>query len=169
MGTAPSKTPRTHRVFLGLGSNLSSPRTQLKTALTSLKTISCGEVTVSSTYSSPPFGGPPQPDYYNVVCSLDTLLSPEELLSSCLDFEVAQGRTRDIHWGPRTIDIDILLYDSSIIDSPQLTIPHPGMGERDFVLLPLLELSPDLKCPRSGQSFSHQCSLISPFKAQRLS
>jgi 2-amino-4-hydroxy-6-hydroxymethyldihydropteridine diphosphokinase len=91
-----------------------------------------------------------QPEYINAVASLETNLQAEALLDALQAIEQAQGRVRDERWGPRTLDLDILLYGDEVIDSDRLTIPHPGLSEREFVLYPLYELAPDLMIPGLG-------------------
>jgi dihydroneopterin aldolase/2-amino-4-hydroxy-6-hydroxymethyldihydropteridine diphosphokinase len=98
--------------------------------------------------------GPPQPDYLNGVIELSTSLQPAALLAELNRIEAALGRERLIHWGPRTVDLDILFWGDLILDTETLTIPHPGACERLFVLEPLAELAPDLADPRSGKTVS---------------
>jgi 2-amino-4-hydroxy-6-hydroxymethyldihydropteridine diphosphokinase len=100
---------------------------------------------VSSLYRTPPWGMTDQPDFLNAVAAIETTLSPRELLHACLDAERALKRVRAERWGPRAIDLDILLFGDSQIDEEGLLVPHPRIAERAFVLVPLLELSPDLK------------------------
>jgi 2-amino-4-hydroxy-6-hydroxymethyldihydropteridine diphosphokinase len=138
----------THRAFLGLGSNLGDRMANLEQAESSLSRE--GEVRVvrsSRVYETDPVGGPEQPDYLNVVIEVETSLDPRELLSRCLSVERDMGRARVERWGPRVIDIDILTYDDLEVDEPGLTIPHPRMHERGFVLIPLLELVADPVLP----------------------
>lgn len=138
-----------NHVYLGLGSNLSTPVQQLQQAIISLKELPKTHLLqTSSAYHSAPMGPADQPDYVNAVVRLATLLSPTELLSHCQQIELAQGRQRKgLRWGARTLDIDILLFNDQIIDTTALTIPHCGMKQREFVLYPLAEISPDLKLP----------------------
>ena len=128
------------RAFLGLGSNLGDRREQLRSAVDSLP----GVVAVSDVYETDPVGGPDQGRFLNLVVELDTDLAPHALLGLCHRIESAAGRVRDVRWGPRTLDVDILWMDGVSIDDPDLTIPHPRMRERRFVLEPLAELAPDL-------------------------
>ena len=97
----------------------------------------------SRVYETEPVGGPPQPGFLNAVAEVETRLEPRELLDACLAVEDALGRVRAERWGPRTIDIDVLLYGEEAVDEPGLEIPHPRIHERAFVLVPLLELCPD--------------------------
>ena len=129
------------RVFLGLGSNLGDRERTLREALASLP----GVVAVSPVYETDPMGGPQgQPPYLNLVVELDTDLGPRQLLGVCHRLESAAGRVRQTRWGPRTLDVDILLMGDLEVDQPDLTVPHPRMYERAFVLAPLADIAPDL-------------------------
>jgi len=139
-------------VHLGLGSNLGNRQDTLKQACVELETLPLLQFRVSTIYESEPLLKMPQPKYLNmVVCGL-TELSPLELLKKCQQIENRLGRVRNEHWGSRTIDIDILAYGGECIDSEILKIPHPEMEKRSFVLVPLLELSPELVHPKTGIS-----------------
>jgi 2-amino-4-hydroxy-6-hydroxymethyldihydropteridine diphosphokinase len=134
-------------VYIGLGSNLDGPHDQLDRALKSLSTSSDIELlAVSDRYQTPPIG-PSQPDYINAAARLQTSLSPESLLDRLQLIEQQQDRVRTVRWGPRTLDLDILLYDCIVQDTERLTIPHPRMAERAFVLLPLADITSDLTLP----------------------
>jgi 2-amino-4-hydroxy-6-hydroxymethyldihydropteridine diphosphokinase len=136
------------QAFLGLGSNLGDRAKNLQRAVDLLSAEPGVEVAASSSvWETDPVGGPSQPDYLNAVVLVQTDLAPHELLQACLRTEAALGRVREIRWGPRTIDIDVLLVDAVALDDADLTIPHPRMTERAFVLLPLLELDPDATLP----------------------
>ncbi len=138
-------------VFIGLGSNLSDPVKQLNTALSSLEKLpKTSVVQTSSFYGSTPLGPADQPDFVNAVCLLDTAFSPLELLAELKKIEADQGRIKKRHWGERLIDLDILLFDELTLTSSVLTIPHQGIASRDFVLIPLLEIAPDLMIPNKG-------------------
>jgi len=138
-----------HRVYLGLGSNLAEPVEQLKVALKSIGALSDTKlITCSSFYGSKPLGPQDQPDFVNAVCLIETLLSPHVLLSELQNIEQTQGRVKKRHWGERLIDIDILLCDQLCLQTESLTIPHSQMHLRDFVLLPLAEISPGLVIPK---------------------
>lgn len=140
--------------YLGLGSNLKSPSRQLSRAVNSLRKLPQTQLVQSSKlYLSHPLGVRAQPSYLNQVILLQTTLSPLKLLQACQSIEAQQQRIRKQRWGARTIDIDILLYDSKIIHLKNLQIPHPEMHKRDFVLLPLLEIAPDLHLPQ-GKALS---------------
>jgi 2-amino-4-hydroxy-6-hydroxymethyldihydropteridine diphosphokinase len=101
----------------------------------------------SRVWETDPVGGPPQPDFLNVVVRAEVGLEPRGLLAACQRVEAALGRVRDVRWGPRTVDIDILLIDALLIDEDDLTVPHPRMHERAFVLMPLLDIEPDITLP----------------------
>lgn len=138
-------------VFIGLGSNLNQPSLQIDMAIESLqKHANIRQLRSSKKVQSKPLvGGPPQPNYINQVCCFETDLSSLELFRLIQKIEEQQGRTREIHWGPRTIDLDILLFKNEVSNEGQLLLPHPGIAKRDFVLVPLLELAPDLIDPQS--------------------
>ncbi len=131
------------RVFLGLGSNLGDRRRLLRDAVDAMPDL----VAVSSLYESAPVGGPEQGQYLNIVVELDTDLEPLELLGVCRRLELAAGRERVVRWGPRTLDVDVLWIDGVELDTDELTVPHPRMHERNFVMDPLLELDPDFFHP----------------------
>ncbi len=138
--------------FIGLGSNLEEPREQINTALSSLDDVSEIEVLkTSSFYQSKPLLGMTGPDYLNVVCKIETKLSALDLLSKCQQIENKQHRVREIRWGSRTIDLDILLYGDEVISTKDLSVPHPEMIKRNFVLLPLFEIEPELELPGFGK------------------
>jgi 2-amino-4-hydroxy-6-hydroxymethyldihydropteridine diphosphokinase len=130
--------------YIGLGANLGEPRRQLEEALERLAATEEVEVLkVSSFYRNPPLGPPDQPWYVNAVAQVRTRLAPEELLRVLRQVETAMGRVRRERWGPRPIDLDLLLHDGEIMASPGLTLPHPEMQRRPFVLVPLAEIAPD--------------------------
>jgi 2-amino-4-hydroxy-6-hydroxymethyldihydropteridine diphosphokinase len=128
------------RAFLSVGSNLGDRRRYLRHAVESLPDV----VAVSPVYETVPVGGPSQDDYLNIVVQLETDLSPDQLLGVCHRIETSAERVRDVHWGPRTLDIDIVWIDGVTLDDPKLTVPHPRWKERRFVLAPLRDLAPDL-------------------------
>jgi len=132
------------RVYIGLGSNLAEPRLQLRGALDALDRISDSQrVAVSSLYLSDPLGPPDQPRYHNAVAALDTRLAPLALLDALQAIEQAHGRTRKAErWGPRTLDLDVLLFGDRLIDEPRLQVPHYHLQARAFVLYPLAEIAP---------------------------
>lgn len=135
-------------VYIGLGSNLSNPEQQVLKALDSLKTLPDTQLIArSELYFSRPQGPQDQPDFVNAVALLKTQLAPIALLDKLQALEQSQGKVKKRHWGERVIDLDILLYGNQTLQTERLVIPHPFMAERDFVLLPLAELSPDLTLP----------------------
>lgn len=131
------------QAFLSLGSNLGDRAAYLREAVAALEAT--GElVACSSVYETEPIGGPDdQGAFLNLVVELDTVLSPLELLASCQALEVAARRERLVHHGPRTLDVDVLVYGDLVDDDPVLTLPHPRMHERRFVLVPLAEIAPE--------------------------
>ncbi len=139
------------QAWIGLGSNLADPLAQLRRALDELDHLpETRLLAASSIYRSPPMGPKDQPDYFNAVARLETGLAPQALLAELQDIERAHDRVRERRWGPRTLDLDILLYGGLIIDEPDLQVPHPGLHERAFVLYPLRELAPSLEIPGRG-------------------
>ncbi len=147
--------PTHNTVYIGLGSNLANPIWQIQQALLLLDTIPTTRlVTHSSQYRSTPLGPQNQPDYINAVAKLITELPPLVLLSQLQTIETKQGRIRNTQrWGPRTLDLDILLYANKQLQTPRLNLPHPGLYNRAFVLHPLYECAPDLVLP-NGQHIS---------------
>lgn len=142
------------QTFIGLGSNLQQPLTQIRNALRELAQLSRSKlIKHSSFYETEPMGPVDQadydqPGYINAVAELETELAPEELLDKLQSIETAHRRVRgDIQWGPRTLDLDLLLYGDETIETERLTVPHPGITERNFVLIPMVEISPELKLP----------------------
>ena len=140
------------RAYIGIGSNLDHPVAQVGQALQALHDLpACANVVGSPLYRTAPVGGPPdQPDYINAVVALDTTLAPDDLLKALQAIETAQGRVRTVHWGARTLDLDLLLYDQTIRNDPWLTLPHPRLHQRAFVLQPLHDLAPLLTIPGRG-------------------
>jgi 2-amino-4-hydroxy-6-hydroxymethyldihydropteridine diphosphokinase len=140
------------RVFLGLGSNLGDREASLERAGRLLEERGFTRRRESSLYLTEPVGGPPQGWFINAVLEGETALTPEELLRACLDVERVLGRVRDVRNGPRTIDIDLLLYGSQVRRGPDLELPHPRLPERRFVLVPLAEIAPEVVDPLRGQT-----------------
>ncbi len=128
------------RTYLSLGSNVGDRRATLRTAVQSLPDL----VAVSPVYETDPVGGPEQGPYLNLIAELDTHMAPLDLLGMCHRVESAANRVRDVRWGPRTLDIDIIWMEGVELDSDRLTIPHPRWRSRRFVLAPLRDLAPDL-------------------------
>jgi 2-amino-4-hydroxy-6-hydroxymethyldihydropteridine diphosphokinase len=153
LARAKKKSPRSasRKGFLALGSNLGDRRKNLRSAIDALRSHPGIRVTKeSSFYDTEPAGGPDQGRFLNAVVQIRTTLEPEELLDAVLRIESDLGRVRREHWGPRTIDIDILTLEDLVYVSQALSIPHPLMHEREFVLRPLLEIAPDFKHPVFG-------------------
>ncbi len=144
------------RVYIGLGSNLAEPRLQLQGALDALDRVSDSQrVAVSSLYLSDPLGPPDQPRYHNAVAALDTRLAPLALLDALQAIEQAHGRTRKAErWGPRTLDLDILLFGDRLINEPRLQVPHYHLQARAFVLYPLAEIAPADLCLADGRTLT---------------
>ena len=141
--------------YIGIGSNQSDPIKQTRLAIETLQGLPQSVVTqCSSLYSSTPMGPQDQPDYINAVVEIDTQLTALRLLDELQKIELLQGRVRkENRWGPRTLDLDIILYGNESINNTRLTIPHYGMRVREFVVYPLLEITPDLTLP-DGQSLA---------------
>ena len=149
-----------HSVFVGLGSNLADPRAQILQAMQALASLPQVKVVLrSSLYSSAPVGYLDQPDFINAVVQIATSWSPRELLDALLALEHHCGRTREFINAPRTLDLDVLLYDDLQLHEHGLTIPHPQMHLRAFVLQPLLEIAPDCVIPGIGSAVevARQC------------
>lgn len=139
--------------YIGLGSNLDGPGKQVETCFELLGGIRDTRLIArSSLYRSAPFGGVEQPDFVNAAAALLTRLAARELLTELQAIERNRGRERDdVRWGPRVLDLDLLVYSWEVIAEPDLSVPHPGIAERNFVLLPLRELAPDLAIPGLGR------------------
>ena len=137
--------------YIGLGSNLKGPKAQIKRALAALNDNNGTELmTASSLYESKPLLDIPGPNYINAVCKIETKLSAIDLLDLCQEIEESQQRVREVKWGSRTIDLDILLYGEQVISNKRLSIPHPEVIHRAFVLVPLFEIDPTVKIPLLG-------------------
>lgn len=149
--------------YIGLGSNLSDPQAQILSALTQIKQLEYCEVTsVSSLYFSRPMGPQDQPDYMNAVVAIETTLSPLALLEQLQRIENEAGRVRkEQQWGARVLDLDMLLFDQQLINTERLTVPHYGLKVREFVLLPLAEIAPNLLLP-DGDSIQDLAQNIAP-------
>lgn len=145
----------TERVYLAFGTNVGERLQYLRQALVAL--VAHPEMRLSAlshVYETKPVGLTDQPDFLNMVAAFDTSLTPTSLIRVTQSIERAHGRKRTIRWGPRTLDLDILLYGDQTVCQDQLVVPHPRMTERAFVLLPLAELAPDLIVPGTGRSVS---------------
>jgi len=139
------------KAYVGIGSNLQNPIEQAHKALLALSGLPATQLVAQSRlYRSQPMGPQDQPAFINAVVALETNLPALELLRLLQAIEQAQGRTRVVHWGPRTLDLDLLLYGEESINQPELVVPHPGLHERNFVLYPLHDIDPDLVIPHLG-------------------
>ena len=153
------QNPHWYPAYVGLGSNLHGPAGQLQAAIEMLGTLARTRlIAQSSLYRSAPFGGIEQPDFMNAAVSLLTQLTAQELLA-----EMRRGRDRDeVRWGPRVLDLDLLVYGGMTIAEPDLVVPHPGIAERNFVLLPLQEIAPELVIPGLGRLASLPVNVQEP-------
>lgn len=142
----------TPSVFLGLGSNLGDRKAALERALLLLARRGFRTLSLSSCYETEPVGGPPQEWFLNLVAGGETALGADALLDACLGVEEEMGRVRLVQDGPRLIDVDLLLYGDLCRRGPRLTLPHPRLQERRFVLVPLVEIAPEARHPRLGQT-----------------
>jgi 2-amino-4-hydroxy-6-hydroxymethyldihydropteridine diphosphokinase len=132
-----------HLAYIGLGSNLDDPAARLDEACRRLTLVEGLEITrVSSNYATPPVGVLDQPWFVNAVAAIRTKLTPEGLLDALLQVENDMGRVRQQRWGPRLVDLDLLLYNNNVVNTPRLLVPHPEMSSRGFVLVPLAEIAP---------------------------
>lgn len=138
----------TSRAYIGLGANLGDAPRTVRSAIAALDRLAdVSVVATSRLYRSKPVGPPGQPDYMNAVVSLDTALAPLDLLASLQAVERDFGRERGVRWGARTLDLDILLIGDAVIATERLTVPHPHLAKRAFVLWPLLDIAPDVRLP----------------------
>ncbi|MEE8350151.1 MAG: 2-amino-4-hydroxy-6-hydroxymethyldihydropteridine diphosphokinase [Acidobacteriota bacterium] len=142
----------TSEVYLSLGSNLGKREAHLTRALEKLQEARTTLIQISSLYETEPVDLPDQPDFLNLICQVTTDLAPLQLLGTCQQIESDMLRLRERIKGPRNIDIDIILYAHQIVDLPGLTIPHPHWSRRNFVLIPLQEIAPNLRDPVTGKS-----------------
>ncbi|CAI8882332.1 2-amino-4-hydroxy-6-hydroxymethyldihydropteridine diphosphokinase [Kosakonia quasisacchari] len=150
--------------YIAIGSNLASPLDQVNAAITAIGEIPQSRiVAVSSLYRTPPLGPPDQPDYLNAAVALETPLAPETLLDHTQRIELQQGRVRKAErWGPRTLDLDIMLFGSLTLNTERLTVPHYDMKNRGFMLWPLFEIAPDLHFPDGTSLQDTLASLNAP-------
>jgi 2-amino-4-hydroxy-6-hydroxymethyldihydropteridine diphosphokinase len=155
--------------WIGLGSNLAGPREQVERGLAALAHLPRTQLQQRShLYRSAPWGVRDQPDFVNAVAAIESGLTPRELMQALLDIERSFGRERNAdRWGPRILDLDLLLYADCIIDEPGLHVPHPHLHERAFVLLPLAEIAPHLQIPGHG-SISDLVARVDASECQRL-
>ena len=136
-----------YSAYVALGSNLGDKEGNLRHALVLLKEHGVEVVKVSTFICTEPYGVTDQPQFLNGVCEVRTSLEPLELLRTLLEIEQEMGRVRVRHWGERNIDLDLLLYEDVVMNTPELILPHPDMQNRDFVLLPLAEIAPEIVHP----------------------
>ncbi|KGQ29368.1 2-amino-4-hydroxy-6-hydroxymethyldihydropteridine diphosphokinase [Gallibacterium anatis] len=154
-----------NNVYIALGSNLNNPLAQLTQAVQTLKQHPDLKVKkVSSFYGSKPLGPQDQPDYVNAVAQIETDLEPLALLDALQSIENSQGRVRLRRWGERTLDLDILLFNQDVISHPRLTVPHCEMKNREFVIIPLFDIAPNLVFP-NGESLSE---IAEQFKSHQM-
>jgi 2-amino-4-hydroxy-6-hydroxymethyldihydropteridine diphosphokinase len=151
------------RAFLGMGSNMGDRARHLADAIEPLT----GVVAVSPVYETEPVGGPSQGAFLNVVVELGTPLSPRQLLGVAHRLESAAGRVRSEHWGPRPLDVDVLLVGDLVVDEPDLVVPHPRMWQRRFVLAPLADLAPELVPEHLLASAEGRVSVVGPLELPR--
>lgn len=136
-----------HTAYVALGSNLGDKEGNVRHALVLLKEHGVEVVKASTFICTEPYGVTDQPQFLNGVCEVRTSLEPLELLRTLLEIEQEMGRVRVRHWGERNIDLDLLLYEDVVMNTPELILPHPDMQNRDFVLLPLAEIAPEIVHP----------------------
>lgn len=151
-----------HTAYVALGSNIGDKEGNLRRALELLKEHGVEVMKTSTFICTEPYGVTDQPQFLNGVCEVRTSLAPLELLYTLLDIEREMGRVRLRHWGERNIDLDLLLYENVIMDTPELKLPHPDMQNRDFVLLPLAEIAPALIHPTLRKNISELVICLSP-------
>lgn len=154
------------RVALSIGANLGDRLAALQYAVDELAVL--GEVVaVSDVYETDPVGGPDQPDFYNAVIVLETAATAEQLLAAAHRAEQGRGRTREVRWGPRTLDVDILAFGQVVSDDPRLTLPHPRAAERAFVLLPWAQADAGFRLP-DGRTVGQVCAVTDGAGVRRL-
>lgn len=149
-----------NKAYIALGSNIEPRHFYLKEAVRQLAADTVRLVRESSIYETDPVGYTDQSQFLNMVVEVDTELNPSQLLEVCQSIERSLGREREIRWGPRTVDLDILLYNDEIVETKQLTVPHPRMHERGFVLVPLAEIAESFVHPIACKTINELLSLI---------
>ena len=155
------------RAYIAIGSNLGDRRAYLEAGLREVGALpNTRLVAVSHAYETPPLGPVEQPDFLNAVFAIETSLAPASLLAALLATEKKHQRQRRIHWGPRTLDLDLLLYGEYIFKSATLTLPHPHIHERSFVLVPLCEIAPHLRHPVTGRPFAAYLAALNGHEAK---
>jgi len=159
--------PEAHRIFLALGTNLGDRWDNLRQAVWGLAALMVVE-TISPVYETAPWGIEDQPKFLNICLSATTALAPHPLLAAIKDLEVRLGRWPGLRWGPRLIDIDILFYDDLILQSEGLTLPHPHLAERAFVLAPLADIAPQFRHPQTGLSVAQMAAAVGVTSVHKL-
>ena len=149
-------------VYIGLGANLGDRQANIKRALALLSQSDCSVLAMSAIYETEPWGLVEQPRFLNAACLIETNLGPLGLLDTLKRIERSMGRVETVRYGPRPMDLDILLYDDLVIDTPCLTIPHPGMLNRPTVLIPLVDIAPTERHPLSGCTLIEHLRLLGP-------
>ncbi len=162
----PSRAPRAVRYVIGLGGNLGDRVLALTEGLWALSRMGA-LLAVSSLYETEPVGGPPQGHYLNAAALLETTVAPRPLLEALLAAERALGRVRRERWAPRRIDLDLLWAGDLIVSEPDLEVPHPRLAERAFALVPLLEVVPAARDPRTGEAYAAVLAGLSPARVRR--
>lgn len=156
-----------NNVYIGIGSNLGDRLQHLRSSLNRIKAHpKVNLIAVSSIYETAPIGGPPQDPFLNGTCAVKTSLRPAALLGLLLDTEERMGRIRRERWGPRVIDLDLLLYGEWMLKTPTLEIPHPRLAERSFVLVPLAEIAPAAPVPGTGRTVQELLQDLPPTGVQ---
>lgn len=149
-----------NEAYISIGSNIGDRHVYLEGATQALnERMDTSVVKLSSVYETAPVGYTDQADFLNIVIFIRTELSAADLLVACQEIEQALGRERTIRWGPRTVDLDILLYNEDQIETETLIVPHPRMAERAFVLIPLVEIAPEVVNPVSGRLYSTEAAI----------
>ena len=157
------------RAYIAIGSNLGDRHAYLEAGLKEVAALPGTRLTaVSRAYETPPLGPVAQPDFLNAIFAVETSLAPEPLLAALLAAEKKHQRQRRIHWGPRTLDLDLLLYGERVVESATLTLPHPHMHERSFVLVPLCEIAPRLSHPVTGRPFADYLATLNGREAKAI-
>ncbi|HOU89644.1 MAG TPA: 2-amino-4-hydroxy-6-hydroxymethyldihydropteridine diphosphokinase [Polyangiaceae bacterium] len=163
----PSRSPSAVRYVIGLGGNLGDRTLALAEGLRALSGMGA-LLAVSSLYETDPVGGPPQGPYLNAAALLEAAVAPRRLLEALLVAERTLGRVRRERWAPRRIDLDLLWAGDLIVSEPDLEVPHPRLGERAFALVPLLEVVPDARDPRTGEPYAGVLAGLPPARVRRL-